>query len=300
MNADLDDIRLANQGPMLNAMSVDVEDWLQSTIDPELPFTDRFIRSTEAVLEAFARRGVRGTFFILGLAADYAPSLIRDILAAGHEIQSHGHGHRLVNTLTPEQFRQDLDRSKKRLEDLTGVEVFGYRAPAFSIGLENLWALDTLAEAGFRYDSSIFPLKTRRYGVATAPNAPHMARTPNGNEILELPVASYSLLGRRLPSGGGGYFRLFPYQLLRRGVAQLNSHGLPAVIYMHPYEYDPIEFDELDYPIGRLQRAHQGIGRRGFPAKVDRMLSEFRFGTMGEVIASLGKLHVHEYRNPDR
>ena len=300
MNAHLDDIRLTNQGPVLNAMSVDVEDWLQSTIDPELPFTDRFIRSTEAVLEAFARRGVRGTFFILGLAADYAPSLVREILAAGHEIQSHGHGHRLVNTLSPEQFRQDLDRSKKRLEDLTGVEVFGYRAPAFSIGLGNLWALDTLVEAGFRYDSSIFPLKTRRYGIDSAPDAPHIARSPNGNQILELPVASCRLLGRRLPTGGGGYFRLFPYQLLRRGVTQLNTRGYPAVIYMHPYEYDPVEFDEIDYPIGRLQRAHQGIGRKGFPAKVDRMLSEFQFGTMGEVISSLGTLPVHEYCNSDR
>ncbi len=154
------------------------------------------------MLEAFARRGVRGTFFILGLAADYAPSLVREILAAGHEIQSYGHGHRLVSTLSPEQLHQDLDRSKQRLEDLTGVEVFGYRALAFSIGLGNLWGFDTLVEGGFRYDSSIFPLKTRRYGIASALDAPHIARSPKGNETLELPVASCGLLGRRLPVVG--------------------------------------------------------------------------------------------------
>jgi polysaccharide deacetylase family protein (PEP-CTERM system associated) len=289
----------SDSGP-LNSMSVDVEDWLQSTIDPNLPLTDRFFRSTQAVLEAFAKRSVKATFFVLGLAAERAPSLVREIASAGHEVQSHGHGHRLVTSMTPEEFRQDLDRSKKHLEDLTGTEVFGYRAPAFSIGPSNLWALDTLVECGFRYDSSVFPVRTRRYGFNSVPRVPHLARTPGGNTLLELPVSSYAAAGRRVPVGGGGYFRLFPYPLLRRGVMQLNAVGEPAIIYMHPYEYDPIEFDELGYRVGWIQRLHQGLGRRGFPGKVDRMLLEFRFGTMKEVASKLDEIETHEYRDTDR
>jgi polysaccharide deacetylase family protein (PEP-CTERM system associated) len=285
---------------VLNSMSVDVEDWLQSTIDPGLPLTDRFFQSTLAVIDAFSARGIRGTFFILGLAAERAPSLVRDIVSAGHKVQSHGFGHRLVTSLTPNEFRQDLDRSKKHLEDLTGQEIFGYRAPAFSIGSGNLWALDVLVEMGFRYDSSIFPVRTRRYGLSSAPTVPHVARTPSGNSILELPVATYTAGGARIPVGGGGYFRLFPYPLLRRGVSQLNAEGHPAIIYMHPYEYDPFEFNELGYPIGRLMRLHQGLGRRGFPGKVDRMLGEYRFGTMRDVAERVSSAESHEYRDSDR
>ncbi|MBW7905037.1 MAG: DUF3473 domain-containing protein [Phycisphaerae bacterium] len=279
----------------LNAISVDVEDWLQSTIDPELPLTDRFHHSTRLVLEAFAKRGVKSTCFILGLAAEKAPGLVREIRAAGHEIQSHGYGHRLVYTQTPEQFRQDIDRARKLLEDLTGARITGYRAPAFSITRQNLWALDVLLETGHEYDSSIFPLRTRRYGIPDAPRHPHRARTPAGNLITELPVACYNVWGRRLPIGGGGYFRLFPYGLIRRGVRQINTESQPATIYMHPYEYDPIEFDQLDYPVPWKMRLHQGLGRRGFPGKIDRLLLDFRFGTMGEVIGSLGELPVYDY-----
>ena len=156
----------------LNAISVDVEDWIQSTLDADLPLTERFRHSTEKVLAAFAARGVRGTFFVLGLAAEKAPDLVQRILAAGHEIQSHGYGHRLVHTLTPAAFRADLDRSKKQLEDMTGRCISGYRAPAFTIGLGNLWALDALVECGFTYDSSVFPLRTSRYGIDGAPAHP--------------------------------------------------------------------------------------------------------------------------------
>ncbi len=283
----------------LNAISVDVEDWLQSTLDPQLPLTERFRHSTDKVLAAFAARGVRGTFFVLGLAAEKAPDLVRRIANAGHEIQSHGYGHRLVHTLTPAEFRADLDRSKKLLEDLTGRPIRGYRAPAFTIGLSNLWALDVLVECGFEYDSSVFPLRTGRYGIDGAPRHPHRLRAPNGGELFELPVASYRWCGRRLPVGGGGYFRLFPYGVIRRGVAQLNRAGQPATIYMHPYEYDPIEFRELGHPVPWRTRLHQGLGRRSFPTKVDRLLAEFPFGSLQDVLATLRNLPCHEYRCPD-
>lgn len=285
--------------PVANAISVDVEDWLQSTVDPELPLTERFFASTRKVLQAFADDGVRGTFFILGLAAEKAPELVREIQQAGHEIQSHGYGHRLVYTLTRDQFRDDLARSKKMLEDLTGRPITGYRAPAFTIMLENLWALDVLVECGYTYDSSVFPLRVRRYGIDGAPRFPHRLKTPSGYELLELPVASYRFCGRTLPIGGGGYFRLFPYPVIRRGVRQINRARQPAIIYMHPYEYDPIEFRELDYPVSLLQQSHQGLGRRGFPRKIDRLLADFTFGTISDTIAALGDLPCHEHRVPD-
>ena len=282
--------------PPINAISVDVEDWLQSTIDPKLPLTDRFPSSTRAVLDAFASRDIRGTFFILGLVAEKAPELVREIHAAGHEVQSHGYGHELVYTISPEAFRQDLDRSKKLLEDLIGARVTGYRAPAFTITLENLWALDVLVECGFEYDSSVFPLKTGRYGIDGAPWYPHRLKTPSGYELLEVPVASFRCVGRRLPIGGGGYFRLFPYAVIRGGLRQLNRAGHGATIYMHPYEYDPFEFRELGYPVSWKMRLHQSLGRRGFPGKIDRMLVDFRFGTMKDLIASLGEIPSHEHR----
>ena len=288
-----------NETKPINAISVDVEDWLQSTIDPELPLTDRFRRSTAAVLEAFAARNVRGTFFVLGLAAEKAPEIVREIQQAGHEIQSHGYGHRLVYDQTPEEFRADLDRSKKLLEDMTGQRITGYRAPAFTITMDNLWALDVLVEAGYEYDSSVFPLRMRRYGIADAPAWPHKLRTPAGYELLELPVASCRLGGRRLPVGGGGYFRLFPYALIRHGVAQLNRNSQPATIYMHPYEYDPIEFRELGHPVPWKTRLHQGLGRRAFPRKIDRLLADFPFGAIEDVIRSLTDLPSHEHRRSD-
>lgn len=289
----------SNGNGHLNAISVDVEDWIQSVFDVTLPLTDRFHHSTRRVLEAFASRNVRGTFFVLGLAAEKAPELVREIQKAGHEIQSHGYGHQLVHTLTRDQFREDLTRSKKLLEDMTGSAIEGYRAPGFTIALQNLWALDVLVECGYRYDSSVFPLRTGRYGIDGAPWYPHRLKTPGGAEILELPVASYRCAGRRLPLGGGGYFRLFPYGFIRRGVTQINAADHSATIYMHPYEYDPIEFRELGHPIPWMRRLHQGLGRRGFAGKIDRLLSEFSFGTMQQVIATLGELPCHEHRVPD-
>jgi polysaccharide deacetylase family protein (PEP-CTERM system associated) len=283
-------------GHPVHAITVDVEDWLQSTVDSKLPLTEHFYPNTQRVLEAFAERGVRGTFYILGLAAEKAPDLVRAIHAAGHEVQSHGYGHELVFQLTPEAFRADLLRSKALLEDILGIEVFGYRAPAFSITAANLWALDVLVETGFRHDSSVFPVVTRRYGIAGAPWFAHRLRTPGGNELLEVPVASYRVMGKRLPVGGGGYFRLFPYGVIRRCIKQIDSAGQAAAIYMHPYEYNPTEFANIDYPISWKLRLHQGLGRGKFPGKVDRLLGDFRFGSVQDALDSVEELPVHEYR----
>ena len=265
-------------------------------LDSTLPLTDAFRANTRKVLEAFAAHGVRGTFFVLGLAAEKDPHLVRAIQEAGHEVQSHGYGHELLTTLTPERFRADLERSKGLLEDITGHEVYGYRAPAFTITRKTLWALDVLAETGFRYDTSVFPVRTPRYGIDGAPDYPHLLRTPGGAEIRELPVASYTFLSRRLPMGGGGYFRLAPYFILRRGLAQLNRRGYSAAIYMHPYEYSPDELRKHAQPLSWKTRLHQGLFRRRVPGRVNRMLTEFRFGPMREVVDSIRDWPAHEYR----
>ncbi len=280
-----------NHGP-INAISVDGDDWGQSVFDRNLPLTERFRRNTHKVLETFEGHGVRGTFFVLGLAAEKAPELVREIKHAGHEIQSHGYGHRLIHTITPAQFRADLERSRKLLEDITGEVVSGYRAPAFSITSRNLWALDVLVEAGYRYDSSIFPVKTRRYGIDGAPWFPHRLKTPSGYELLEFPVASYRVCKRRVPIGGGGYFRLFPYSVLRYGLCQINEAGHPATVYIHPHEYDLTELAELPYRLPWRLRLHQGLGRRRFPGKLDRLLTEFQFAPISKVINSLTDLPV--------
>ncbi len=284
---------------IINAISVDVEDWLQSTIDSKLPLTNRFHINTRKILEAFEARNVKGTFFVLGLAAEQAPDMVREIHDAGHEVQSHGYGHELVTTISPDHFRNDIERSKKILEDIIGVEVTGYRAPAFTITQKTLWALDILLDLGFKYDSSIFPVRMKRYGIEGSPWYPYIAKTPKGREILEIPVGSFEAAGRRWATGGGGYFRLLPYSVLRRAVRQMNDHQHSATIYMHPYEYDPIEFAELDYPVPMKIRLHQGLGRRGFPRKVNRLLTDFRFGTMQDVIDTLGELETHEHRSLD-
>lgn len=282
----------------LNAVTVDVEDWLQAVVDPRLPLSDRFRVNTRRVLECFARRGVKGTFFVLGLAAEKAPELVREIQSAGHEIQSHGYGHELIHRISPEHFRRDIERGKKLLEDITGAPITGYRAPAFSITLDTLWALDAIYETGFRCDASIFPKRMRRYGIDGAPWYPHRLRTPRGYVLDEVPVATWPVAGGRVAVGGGGYFRLFPYFVLQRGVRSANRADKSAAIYMHPYEFDPTEMRELDHPVPCSVRWRQGLGRRGFAGKVDRLLRDFRFGSIREMLASCGPLTLHEHRPP--
>ncbi|MCH7632988.1 MAG: DUF3473 domain-containing protein, partial [Planctomycetes bacterium] len=281
--------------PTINALTVDVEDWVQSVLDHDLPLTERFIANTDRILELLDTHDVRATFFILGLAAQKSPELVRRIHSLGHEVQSHGFDHRPVHTQTSAQFRDDVLRSKTLLEDIIGQRVTGYRAPAFSITRRNLWALDTLAECGFTYDSSIFPLAMRRYGIRGAPTWPHRLRTPNGRELIEIPVATWRVLGRRLPLGGGGYFRLFPYAAIRAAVRQLNRHENPATIYCHPYELNATELSELPNDIPIKLRLHQGMGRRGFSGKIDRLLSDFQFGSIQEMLRASAELPRFEY-----
>ena len=278
-----------HQRQPVHAVSVDVEDWYQLRMGPGTPISDRFERSVERVLDALAARSVRGTFFVLGLAAASAPHVVKAIAAAGHEIQSHGYSHRFNYGLGEAEFRDDVTHAKRFLEDLTGREVSAYRAPCFTLDERNPWVLDVLAETGHRYDSSIFPVKTARYGIRAYPPEPRVVTTPRGHRLVEAPVACFDWLGRRWPIGGGGYFRLWPYGVIRRAWRQMEALGRPGIVYFHPYEYDPGEVSAYGRQIPLRVRLHQGLGRKGFARKVDRLLGEFRFGAMGDVLADLLK-----------
>ncbi len=270
-----------------HVISVDVEDWYQSTIDVDADLSDRFRQSTHSVLQAFSDAGVKGTFFILGLVAKMAPELVRTIAEAGHEVQSHGYGHHDNRRLSQEQLRQDLLRAKGLIEDVCGQEVYAYRAPSFTIDQSNLWALDVLAETSHRYDSSIFPVKMARYGIDAYPPEPRIITTPRGHHLVEAPVACFDWLGRRRPVGGGGYFRFWPYFMIRKAWRQLEKRGRSGIVYMHPYEYDLGEMATYRASLGFAQRCHQGIGRRGFPRKIDKLLRDFEFIPMRDLLAPL-------------
>ena len=271
--------------PGIHAMTIDVEDWYQSTIDANASISDRFVASTERVLEMLQEQGVRGTFFVLGLAAEKAPHLVRRIAEAGHEVQSHGYGHQEVFKLTRQQFHDDVVRARSLLEDLAGREVVGYRAPSFSIDERTPWAWDVLAETGHQYDSSVFPIKMRRYGIDNYPAGPHIVSTPAGRKIVEAPVAFFTLLGRRMPCAGGGYVRLLPRAVLRAAWRQIDRSGRPGILYMHPYEYDPSELSQHSSSVSVWRRLHQGIGRKGFPGKIKMLVQTLKFSCLAEVLS---------------
>lgn len=273
--------------PVTHGISIDVEDWYQSTIDPNAPLSGRFEASTDRILAALAETGTKATYFILGLAAERLPHLVKRIADQGHEVQSHGYGHVNNFELSEDALRQDLRRAKGLIEDLCGREVYGYRAPCFSIDQRNMWALDVLAETGHRYDSSIFPLKTSRYGIDGYDPEPRIVGTPSGHRIVEAPVACFHLFGKRLPVGGGGYFRLWPYAVIRNAWRQMDRANRPGIVYMHPYEYDPTEMSNFRREVPLTSRLYQGLGRAGFPLKVDRLVKEFRFGPLRDVLAGL-------------
>jgi polysaccharide deacetylase family protein (PEP-CTERM system associated) len=280
---------------MIHALSVDLEDWYQSTYDPNAELTDRFVCSTRKLLEAFGRANVKATFFVLGMAANKSPRAIREVLEAGHEVQSHGYGHVDTHKLTVEQFRQDLLRAKGLIEDICGTAVFGYRAPFFSIDASTSWALDVLAETGHRYDSSIFPLKMRHYGWDGYRLDPHVVTTGKGNRIVEAPIACSQFLGKRWPCGGGGYFRMWPYWILRHAFRRVDRAGRTGVVYVHPYEYDPEELEQYRGMLTRMQRLRQGLWRSRVPVRLERLIRDFRFAPLCDVLSEL----IHKLNQND-
>ncbi len=244
------------------------------TISPEYKAhcRERLDVSTRWILERLARDNVHATFFIVGRIAEHNPALIRAIHQAGHEVASHGWDHRRVHHFTPETFREDLRRSKGALEQLTGCAVAGYRAPTFSIMRQTAWALDVLAEEGFRYDSSVYPVRHDRYGVPGAPRTPFRGSGPH-RDILELPPATLSLMGFTMPMGGGGTFRLFPLGFMKKAITQVcRKGGLPAaMLYFHPWEFD---LEQQQLPLRGLSRFRTYNGISASRGRLGRLLSE--------------------------
>lgn len=235
---------MAENNTIRNAFTVDVEDYFQvSALAPYIPRQQwdsipcRIERNVERILDLLSEQGAHATFFTLGWIAERYPVLVRRIVEQGHELASHGYGHLRASEQTPDNFHEDISRSKKLLEDIGGVAVQGYRAPSFSIGANNLWALDLLQDAGYRYSSSIYPIQHDHYGM---PEAPRFAFRPRGESgLLELPVTTVNVFGRNYPAGGGGYFRMLPYPMSRWCLNRVNRQdSQPCMFYFHPWEID--------------------------------------------------------------
>lgn len=275
---------------MVHLFSVDVEEHFQvSAFDRVLSREDwdrqpsRVEPNTDRLLELLERRGARGTFFTLGWVAERHPALIRRIVGAGHELASHGWWHRKVSGLTAEEFRQDIRDSKRLLEDVGGAPVVGFRAPSFSIVPGTEWAFDVLLEEGYTYDSSLFPIRRPDYGYPGAPLDPHRRARPAGT-LLEIPMCTAQIGGLRVPAAGGGYLRHFPLGLIRTALRQYDARNNPAMFYIHPWEVDP---GQPRLPVGWVtRRRHYGGIEKSLP-RLERLLAEFRFTSVGRWLADL-------------
>lgn len=282
------DGRRSNGGPIVNAMTVDVEDYFHvSAFDGIVSragwdaFDSRVSRNTDRLLEIFARAGVRSTFFVLGWVADRYPSLIRRIAEQGHEVASHGYNHQLLYMLTPNQFREDVRSAKVAIENASGRAVIGYRAPSYSVIESSMWAIDVLIEEGHVYDSSIFPIHHDRYGIPGAPRHPFMLRRAGGS-LLELPGSTVRVGGVNLPIAGGGYFRQLPYAWTRWGIGRVNRvEREPVVFYTHPWELDP---EQPRMEVGATTRLRHYRGLEQTTGRLIRLLHDFRFDSIAAVM----------------
>lgn len=279
----LDELVAAPGAAVTNALTVDLEDWyqgLQIESGRWSGYEDRLAPVTERLLALLADAGARATFFTLGHVAERHPEVVRAVVAAGHEVATHGYSHALVYEQRPEDFSAELERSVALLEDLTGQPVLGHRAAFFSITERSRWALTALAERGIRYDSSIFPVRGWRYGIAGAPRWPHELVTAGG-ALKEFPISTCRVLGRNLPATGGAYFRIYPYAATRRAIRSINAEGRPAAFYIHPWELDP-EHPRIPLP-RRIALTHY-FNLGATERRLRRLMRDFAFAPMKDVL----------------
>ena len=276
-------------GALLNAMSVDIEDWFQvgafETVIDRANWKSldcRVEQNTDRVLSLFENAGIKATFFTLAWVAERYPALMRRIVEAGHEIASHGYDHARVYTMTADQFRDDLDKSRKILEDTSGQVVTGYRAPSFSIDQRTPWAHEILAEQGYSYSSSVAPIRHDHYGW---PDSPRFAWRPvSASRLVELPVTTVKMLGRNFAAGGGGFFRLLPYWLYKAAIGKMQkADGRGAIFYFHPWEVDPKQPRVADAPLKSKVRHYTNL--EVMEAKLARVASELKWGRFDELAA---------------
>ncbi len=277
--------RAARREALTNALTVDVEDYFQVwALSPHIErqrwetMECRVERNMDRLLELFDSRKARATFFTLGWVAERYPAMVRKLVAHGHELASHGQSHLRATEQSPDEFRHDISTARRVLEDVAGVAVRGYRAPNFSIGRDNLWALDCIAEAGYTYSSSVYPVRHDHYGMPDAPRFAH--RTQNG--LLEIPISTTRLLARNLPAGGGGFFRLLPYRVSRWAIERVNRvDGQPAIFYFHPWEIDPGQPRIPGVSIKTRLRHYLNLDRT--ESRLARLLSDFRWDRIDRV-----------------
>jgi polysaccharide deacetylase family protein (PEP-CTERM system associated) len=270
-----------------NAMTVDVEDYFQvSAFEPYIAknqwdsLPHRVESNTDKILELFQTRGIKATFFTLGWVAERYPELIKRILTEGHELACHGYEHIRVTEQTPAEFRNDVARTKKLLEDLSGKEVKGYRAASYSIGKNNLWALDVLQEEGFKYSSSIYPVKHDLYGM---PDAPRFIYEPIANQTFkEIPITTIRFGNKNLPCGGGGFFRFYPYALSKWAFNRVNNQEQQSgIFYFHPWEIDPDQPRQSGLNLKTRIRHYLNLQR--MENRINQLLTDFKWDTMENV-----------------
>ena len=280
----------SNSNSTAHFFTVDVEEYfqvkaLESAVsrDSWLTRPSRVLQSIEELLASLEARGARGTFFVLGWLAAYRPEVVRAIADTGHEVASHGFWHRRVTAESPAEFRLDVRAAKQALEDLTGAEVLGYRAPSFSIVPGWEWAFDVLIEEGYRYDSSLFPIRRRGYGYPSAQRTPHVLTRPSGR-IAEYPLATTRFLGYPIPAAGGGYLRQFPLAVIQRAFRESAARNEPATFYIHPWEIDA---GQPKLPVSRLNQIRHYRGLDTALSRIDRLLDEFRFVAIASHLSTL-------------
>jgi len=273
---------------MNNTITIDLEDYFQvETLRPFVKYEDwgchefRLERNAHKILDLLDAHKVKATFFVLGWNAERLPRIVREIQQLGHEIASHGYAHRLVYEQEPDEFREDIRKAKAILEDITGEEVAGYRAPTFSITERTLWALDILAEEGFRYDSSIFPVRHDRYGFPDWNRHIEIVQLQNGHDIIEAPPVTARLFGFNLPAAGGGYFRLAPFWFSSWAIRRMNAEGHPAIVYLHPWEFDP---HQPTFPIPLSRRIRHYANLATTEKKFRRLLNMGTFTRLKDIL----------------
>lgn len=275
---------------MKNAFTVDVEDYFQVEGFAQVVrrsswdgYRTRVGANTSLLLNMLSERNIRATFFVLGWVARKHPEIVREIAASGHEIASHGMSHRPIYLQTPAEFQRETRDAKVLLEDLCQNPVIGYRAATFSITRRSLWALDILCEEGFRYDSSIFPIRHDRYGIPDAEPKPHILTTPGGARLVEFPISVMRYGRINIPVAGGGYFRLFPYGFTRWALRRLNREQREFVFYVHPWEIDPEQPRVRSASVASRFRHYLNLHRCA--QRLGRLLDDFEFDTMCAVLA---------------
>lgn len=267
-----------------NAISIDVEEYFQVTGFEKVVgrntwdvFESRLDVGMTDILATLARNQTKATFFFLGWIVERHPDCLRKVVDQGHEVAVHGYDHKLIYDQTPAAFRDDLEKTLEIIHRIYDGPVLGYRAPSFSIREDTRWALDIIRDLGFRYDSSIFPFKRERYGIAGSPTTPYEV-LPG---LMEFPMSTVTVRGKVIPVCGGGYFRLYPYSLTRRAIQHLNAEGQPALVYMHPWEFDPQQ-PKVKADIGNSFRHRVNLART--PKRFDKLCSEFDFKPIREIL----------------